>query len=64
MSGRGVNSGMGDGGLGGLSFGTSAFGSSAWAAPQIVPSAAAGLGPTIASPVQAQQPQDDLLGLF
>ena len=64
MSGGGVNGGMGDGGLGGLSFGSSAFGSSALAAPKIVPSTAAGLGPTVASPVQAQQPQDDLLGLF
>ena len=62
MSG-GVNGGMGNGSLG-LSFGGSAFGSSASAAPQAVPSTAAGLGPTVASPVQAQQPQDDLLGLF
>jgi len=64
MSGRGVNGGMGDGGLGGLSFGSSAFGSSESAAPQIVPSTAAGLGHTVTSPVQTQQPQDDLLGLF
>jgi AP-1 complex subunit beta-1 len=64
MSGGVVNGSMGDGSLGGLSFGGSAFGSSASAAPRAVHSTAAGLGPTVVSPVQAQQPQEDLLGLF
>jgi AP-1 complex subunit beta-1 len=55
------NGGMG-GGLGGLSFGGGAFGSSTPQAPSI----ATGLPqPTSAPlPVQAQQPQEDLLGLF
>jgi len=56
------NGGMGGEGLGGLSFGGGAFRSPT--SPQAPTSIAAGLGPGAVSPVQAQQPQEDLLGLF
>lgn len=48
-------------GLGGLSFGGSTFGSPITQAP---PSSAAVLGASTPSSVQAQPPQEDLLGLF
>lgn len=51
---------MGDG-LGGLSFGGGSFGSPITPAP---PSGIPNLGASAASPVQKQQPQEDLLGLF
>ena len=60
--GGGANGTMGGGGLGGLSFGGGAFESPA--SPQTAPTTANGLVPNVMSPVQAQQPQDDLLGLF
>lgn len=70
MSGLGPSAGNSSGnasggmGLGGLSFGGNTFGSPT---PQAPPSSAAGLGAGAhapSPPVQAQQPQEDLLGLF
>jgi len=59
------NHAMGGSELGNLSFGGgggSTFGSPTSSQPP--PSIAAGLGRSAAAPVQAQQPQEDLLGLF
>lgn len=56
------NGGMGGAGLGGMSFGGGALGSPT--SPQAPPSIAAGFGSSAVAPVQAQPPQEDLLGLF